>query len=188
MQIRRRNMSFVPPKKLNISKTTPTARALATAMRTYHRPKEDGSTETWNEVVDRVISHQKWLWERSKGSSLSKEQEEELEELRLYIEGRYIAPAGRTLFLGGTKLSRKRESCMFNCSFTEVETVYDVVDVQWLLLQGCGVGFKPVPGILNGFKQPVSNIEIIRSKRTEKGGKESNTETYDKKQKHGPYK
>ncbi len=44
------------------------------------------------------------------------------------ILGRYIAPAGRTLWLGGTELSRTRESCMFNCSFTHIETVYDVVD------------------------------------------------------------
>lgn len=163
------------------SKTTPTGRAMATALRTYHRPLKEGSTEleSWDDVVERVISHQRWLWERSVGRELNKGELGELEELRSYILGRYIAPAGRTLFLGGTKLSRRRESCMFNCSFTEVETVYDVVDVLWLLLQGCGVGFKPVIGTLNGFRQPLSSIEVIRSQRKGKGGEEHNVETWD---------
>ena len=48
----------------------------------------------------------------------------------------FVAGLGRTLWLGGTELSRTRESSMFNCSYTHVETVYDIVDVLWLLLQG----------------------------------------------------
>ena len=52
-----------------------------------------------------------------------------------------------------------------NCSYTKVETVYDVVDVLWLLLQGCGVGFSPVIGTLNGFLKPIKNIEVINSTR-----------------------
>lgn len=70
-----------------------------------------------------------------------------------------------------------------NCSHTLVETVYDVVDCLWLLLQGCGVGFGPVRGTLNGFHKPIKNIEVIRSKRTEKGGNEKNTESWDAKNK-----
>jgi len=90
-----------------------------------------------------------------------------------------MMPAGRTLWLGGTELSRKRESCMFNCSYTHVETVYDLVDVLWLLLQGCGVGFRPITGTLNGFRRPLQEIQVIRSTRTDKGGNEHNKETYD---------
>ncbi|MBB64247.1 MAG: ribonucleoside-triphosphate reductase, adenosylcobalamin-dependent [Waddliaceae bacterium] len=161
--------------------TKPSSRAVATALRTYHRPVNDGEDllETWNDVVGRVINHQKWLWERALGKELNEEQKAELEELRSLIQGRYIAPAGRTLFLGGTELAQRRESSMFNCSFTQVETVYDVVDVLWLLLQGCGVGFEPVIGTLNGFRRPLEEIVVIRSNRTEKGGREKNLETYD---------
>ena len=160
--------------------TRPTARAMATALRTYHRPVHDGSTllESWDQVVDRVIYHQKWLWERALGRSLYEREEGELEELRRLVLGRYIAPAGRTLWLGGTELSRVRESSMFNCSFTHVETVYDVVDVLWLLLQGCGVGFRPITGTLNGFRRPLQDIKIIRSSRLEKGGVQHNVETF----------
>lgn len=161
--------------------TKPTSRAMATALRTYHRPiqGEDSRLESWTQVVDRVISHQRWLWERAINRPLNEREEHELEQCRQLILGRYIAPAGRTLWLGGTELSRKRESCMFNCSFTHVETVYDLVDVLWLLLQGCGVGFKPVTGTLNGFRCPLQEIKVIRSNRTEKGGVTQNIETYD---------
>lgn len=161
--------------------TKPTSRAMATAMRTYHRPVREGDTllETWDQVVARVISHQRWLWERALGRELQEREENELEDLRHLILGRYIAPAGRTLWLGGTELSRKRESSMFNCSYTHVETVYDVVDVLWLLLQGCGVGFRPITGTLNGFRRPLQEIQVIRSNRTLKGGEPTNVETFD---------
>lgn len=159
----------------------PTSRAMATALRTYHRPIQEGSTvlESWEQVVDRVIFHQRWLWERALNRELNSRETHELEELRQLILGRYICSAGRTLWLGGTELSRKRESCMFNCSFTHVETVYDVVDCLWLLLQGCGVGFKPITGTLNGFRRPLQDIQVIRSRRTEKGGIAHNVESFD---------
>lgn len=161
--------------------TKPTSRAQATALRTYHRPIVEGGTEleTWDQVVDRVIGHQRWLWERALGRTLREREDAELEELRRFIVERRISPAGRTLWLGGTELSRKRESCMFNCSYTHVETVYDLVDVLWLLLQGCGVGFRPITGTLNGFRRPLHEIQVIRSSRTGKGGVEHNVETFD---------
>lgn len=166
---------------MSTKNVTPTSRAMATALRTYHRPVKDGETqlETWDQVVDRVILHQRWLWERALGRPLNEVQEDELEEARSLILTRCIAPAGRTLWLGGTELSRTRESSMFNCSYTHVETVYDVVDVLWLLLQGCGVGFRPITGTLNGFRRPLQEIKIIRSNRTQKGGVQGNLETFD---------
>ena len=155
----------------------PTIRAQATAYRTYHRIKEDGLPENWNDVVNRVIKHQRWLWERAQGKELNTAQLAELEELRNLIASRHILPAGRTLFLGGTDIAQTRESSMFNCSFLEVRSVYDVVDVLWLLLQGCGVGFAPITGTLTGFRKPIKDIEVRRSTRTDGGGHEDNAET-----------
>ena len=161
--------------------TNPTARAKATAFRTYHRPVKDGGTvmETWQQVVERVISHQRWLWERARGKKLGIKEKGELDRLKALILSRKVMPAGRTLWLGGTEISRTRESSMFNCSYTNVETAYDIVDILWLLLQGCGVGFKPVPGTLTGFRYPLEEIEVVRSQRTDKGGSEINIETFD---------
>ncbi len=66
--------------------TKPTARAVATALRTYHRPIREGETllESWEQVVERVISHQCWLWERALGRKLNEREWHELEELRIF--------------------------------------------------------------------------------------------------------
>jgi len=160
--------------------TEQTDRAKAIQMRTYARPKADGTLESWKDIVDRVIGHQKWLWERSTGGLLKPNQENELKELRQFILDFKVCPAGRTLWLGGTDISRTRESCQFNCSFTEVETVRDVVDVMWLLLQGCGVGFKPRPGVLTGYIRPLESVTVIKSARKNKG-RETNVEKFNAK-------
>lgn len=148
--------------------------------RTYNRPINDAGTvfETFEQTVDRVIGHQAWLWQRSTERMLNLEEEQELEELRTLMLERKVLMSGRTLWLGGTDVAKKREASQFNCSFTNAETVYDIVDILWLLMQGCGVGFRPIVGQLTGFQKPITEIEIIRSKRTEKGGKQDNTETF----------
>lgn len=156
------------------------ARAEAVYRRTYSRPKPDGSRETFPETIDRVIEHQRWLWERAQGWSLNLEQEFELAELRQLFLSRRGLPSGRTLWLGGTEIAKRREACQFNCAYLRISTICDVVDAFWLLLQGCGVGFRAVPGNLSGFSCHIPEVEFIRSTRTEKGGRETNRETYDR--------
>lgn len=92
---------------------------------------------------------------------------------------RKVSMSGRTLWLGGTTVAKTREASQFNCSFTHIETIQDMVDVLWLLLQGCGVGFRPIVGQLTGFAKPIQNIEVIQSTRTTKGGHENNKETFE---------
>lgn len=152
-------------------------RAEVITRRTYCRPKEDGTFETWDEVVQRVINHQRWLWERALGRDLKLQEIFELGELKDLLRERKVSMAGRTLWLGGTEIAKRRETSQFNCSFTKVETVHDLVDVFWLLMQGCGVGFSPIVGTLNGFSR-YHQIKVIPSTRTEKGGCEHNRESY----------
>lgn len=149
---------------------TPSTRANIITRRTYNRPLNDAGTvfETWEQTVDRVIGHQHWLWERAKGKSLGNEEISELETLRELMLARVVCMSGRTLWLGGTEVAKKREASQFNCSFARTETVHDVVDQFWLLLQGCGVGFEPITGNLNGFTNPVK-IKVIRGDRKDKG-------------------
>ena len=160
---------------------TVSTRAQVITRRTYNRPlSDDGKVfETWLETVSRVIDHQQWLWERAARRELTDLEFAELYDLEQLMLDRKVSMSGRSLWLGGTTVAQKREASQFNCSFTEVETVYDVVDCLWLLLQGCGVGFKPVVGTLNGFSKPIKNIRVVRSTRTAKGGSEENTETWD---------
>lgn len=159
----------------------PSLRAQLITRRTYNRPTDDSGKnfETWEQTVDRVISHQRWLWDRASGSTSNQESLDELFELRKLMLERKVLTSGRTLWLGGTTVAQTREASQFNCSFTHVESIYDVVDVLWLLLQGCGVGFRPIIGQLTGFSKPMEDVEIIRSTRTEKGGRETNQEDYD---------
>lgn len=166
---------------------TPSLRAQVVTRRTYNRPlDEDGKVfETWEQTVDRVIGHQRWLWERALGRGLNVIEEAELAELRLLMLERKVLTSGRTLWLGGTDVAKRREASQFNCAFTHVETVYDVVDVLWLLLQGCGVGFRPIVGQLTGFVRPIPKLTIIRSTRTVEDfkngnrGREHNIEHFD---------
>ncbi|CAB4124656.1 RTPR, ribonucleoside-triphosphate reductase, adenosylcobalamin-dependent [uncultured Caudovirales phage] len=150
--------------------SNPSARANIITRRTYNRPLNDEGTkfETWEQTVDRVIDHQKWLWERARKSPLGNEQISELESLRELMYERKVTTSGRTLWLGGTEVSKRREASQFNCSFARIETVHDVVDAFWLLLQGCGVGAEPITGALNGFSKPIK-IQVIRGNRTTKG-------------------
>lgn len=179
---------------------TVSTRAQVITRRTYNRPKNAAGDEfeTWQETVDRVITHQKWLWERAKTQnvlpemplhdissdlqewvSLDPHELQELEDLRAILSQRKVAVAGRTLWLGGTPIAMRREASMFNCSFTNIETVYDAVDIFWLLLQGCGTGFRPVSGTLTGFRKYIPNLKIIRSKGKTEKGREYNEETWD---------
>jgi len=159
---------------------TPSLRAQLITRRTYNRPLNAQGTEfeSWSQTVDRVLQHQTWLWERAKGSPLSVDEALEIEELRQYMMERKVLMSGRSLWLGGTDVAKKREASQFNCSFTHVETVQDVVDCLWLLLQGCGVGFRPIVGQLTGFQVPHKEVRVVRSERTEKGGNDINVETF----------
>lgn len=156
-------------------------RAQIITRRTYNRPIDDNGQvfETWMQTIDRTIEHQRWLWERALGRELTFKEELELRELTQLMYERKVSLSGRTLWLGGTDVAKNREASQFNCAFTKVETVYDVVDVLWLLLQGCGVGFQPVVGTLNGFLRPINTISMVPTERTGKGGNQNNVETWD---------
>lgn len=168
--------------------TNPSLRSQLITRRTYNRPLDEKGTkfETFEQTVDRVIGHQRWLWTRAAGYNETTPYfktdaiTNELVELKQLMMERKVLMSGRTLWLGGTEVAMRREASQFNCSFTNVETVYDVVDVLWLLMQGCGVGFRPIIGQLTGFKEPIKDIEVIRSTRKTKGGRHNNIETFNK--------
>jgi len=151
-------------------------RSSLVVMSKYSRVKDDGTFENYDEIVDRVVyNHQKWLWERQLNRQLNKVEMDELDDLRNSMLSREQTSSGRTLYLGGTELSKKAETTQFNCAFTNVRTVKDVVDVFWLLLNGCGVGVKPRIG-LTGFFKPLE-VEIIDSTREHADGRQNNVET-----------
>ena len=144
--------------------TAITPRAEALTRRTYNRPlDEDGKVfETWEQTTNRATrEHHRKLWENAGG----KPDEDELNELHDLVYDRKALVAGRTLWLGGTEYSNSRACSQFNCSYSRAHTVYELVDIFWLLLNGCGVGFRPITGTLHGFPKPIHDLEIIPSDR-----------------------
>jgi ribonucleoside-triphosphate reductase len=151
-------------------------RANVITRRTYNRPKEDGKFETFEETVQRVIQHQQWLWERQLKRVLIGNEIFELEQLKKLYLKRIASPSGRTMWLGGTEVAKKREATQFNCSFLKINTIHDVVDAYWLLLQGTGVGFKAITGVLNGFSSTVKEIKIEKRSAEERYIKSKNND------------
>jgi len=155
---------------------TPSVRSEIITKRSYCRPTTDPRTgesrlETWDEVINRVVDHQRWLWERQLDRPLNQRESDELGSLRRVLLYRRGALAGRTYWLGGTEKGRECECSQFNCSFTIIETVHDLVDLFWLLLNGCGTGFEVQPGCLFGFASRITSVRFTESSRgpTEKG-------------------
>lgn len=141
--------------------------------RTYSRPldEEKGIFETLEQTTDRIIEHQRWLWERALGRPLNDAENTELDDLWEIFYKLEASPSGRTRWLGGTEVAKTREASQFNCSHNTVRTPSDLVDAFWLLLQGCGVGFTPATGVLRGFHKAIE-VSYDRSHRLEKGGAE----------------
>lgn len=127
--------------------------------------KEETEFEDYDQTIERVINHQRWLWERAQGKPLTQPQERELAQLKLLILDRKTIPSGRVLWMGGTEIAKIREVSQFACAATKIETVYDIVDSLWCLLNGTGIGGKPVVGSLTGFARPIKDIQIIRSQK-----------------------
>lgn len=164
-----------------IPNTTPSVRAQFTHRRTYLRPLDEDGTrfETVNQAADRVLGHQVWLWEKQLGRPLNGAEWDEITELAGLMEQKKVSMSGRVKWMGGTDLVKERAAGAFNCSFSVAYTPADLVDIFWLLLNGCGVGFKPVKGLLSGFPSSIKTVEIIPSERTERGGAEASEEIID---------
>ena len=175
--------------------------------RTYLRPAIDGGSvlETPEQALERQIGHQQYLWENAKYkryehlaegfddpneaaeasynvaglAKLSPFELEELDKLKELLASHKASLSGRVRWMAGTDVIKERPSAAFNCSFTDIKLPADLVDAFWLLLQGCGVGFRPVTGMLTGFANEIEEIEFVGSTREERGGAEKTVSTFD---------
>lgn len=151
---------------MSITMPKVSARAEAVTRRTYNRPLfniNDDTLETWEQTTERAtVKHHRKLWEEAGG----KPNEEELQELYGLVLDRKSLVSGRTLWLGGTDYSYSRACSQFNCAYSRAQTVYEFVDIFWLLLNGCGVGFRPIAGTLHGFLKPIRELDVIESKQS----------------------
>ena len=111
-----------------------------TYLRTYSRFLEDKKRrERWNETVERVTNYNVGLYQ---GPKSKKELIKEAELMYDKVYNLEVYPAGRALFVGGTKSSEKWPESCFNCCGLVMDRLEAFCDLFHLLMLGCGVGFR----------------------------------------------
>jgi adenosylcobalamin-dependent ribonucleoside-triphosphate reductase len=112
---------------------------LAVYLRTYSRYiPEVNRREKWCETVLRVVEHSLSLDEKT----LYIDKQEEAKELFDAIFNLRVFPAGRALWIGGTEAVKRSPSAVFNCSYSNIDSLSSIVEGFYLLLVGAGFGFS----------------------------------------------
>lgn len=112
---------------------------LAVFLRTYSRYiPEVNRREKWCETVLRVVEHSLSL--DTKSSHVEKEKE--ATKLFDAIFNLRVFPAGRALWIGGTEAVKRSPSAVFNCSYSNIDSLSAIVEGFYLLLVGAGFGFS----------------------------------------------
>lgn len=116
-------------------------------LRTYSRYLEDKKRrENWFETVLRTTEYNIQLgidYKKKHGITIDYAKEEK--EAELLFDNLYnlrTFTSGRTLYMGGTEIVKEYPLSNYNCCFTIIEKFYDLVDVFYLLMLGCGVGVR----------------------------------------------
>lgn len=113
-------------------------------LRTYSRfIPELNRREHWWETVLRVVEYSMSLVPKRPRVPFAEEDlRKEAESLFDMIFNMRGFPAGRTLFVGGSKAAAANPTSNFNCSYLNVENLKSFTDAMYLLLLGCGVGYS----------------------------------------------
>lgn len=116
-------------------------------LRTYSRYLEDKKRrETWFETVLRTIEYNCRLGiEFKEKTNLLIDWDQEVKEAETLFDNLFYLrtfPSGRTLYMGGSEIVTKYPLSNYNCSFTNIKGMRDLVDVFYLLMIGSGVGIR----------------------------------------------
>ncbi len=121
-------------------------------MRTYSRPKDDGTGEMWPDTVERVVNgtynlQKRWISERGLEWSDYKAQES-AQEMYDRIFHMKFTPPGRGLWAMGSEITEERGlyAALNNCAFVSTENLKEDVAKPFAYLMdmsmvGVGVGF-----------------------------------------------
>lgn len=112
---------------------------LVVYLRTYSRFIEElNRREKWCETVLRVVEYSISLDTREHLAHKTKEAEELFDaifSLRMF-------PAGRTLWIGGTKQTEIDGSANWNCTYCNIDTISSFTEIFYWLMIGAGTGFS----------------------------------------------
>lgn len=102
-------------------------------LRTYSRWLEDAMRrESWPETVRRVVDYSLQLYQ---GPATQEQLRTEAEFMFDSMYNLRVFPAGRTLWIGGTKAAEEFGSANFNCAFVVMNSLSAFVDTFHLLNQ-----------------------------------------------------
>jgi len=120
-------------------------------LRTYSRwlPQQN-RREQWYETVRRVVDYSVSLYNDGQDHT------SEAEELYDLIFNLKVFPAGRTLWIGGTEAVKKFPMANYNCSFRVINDLSSFDEIFYLLMLGCGTGFRILP-------EDVAEIPALRA-------------------------
>jgi len=108
-------------------------------LRTYSRfIPELKRREKWCETVLRSVEYNVSLDTVTDHETLCREAEELFDN----VFNLNVFPSGRSLWIGGTKITKKHGSAIFNCTYTNLDTVSSFAEIYYWLLIGAGTGFS----------------------------------------------
>lgn len=116
-------------------------------LRTYSRYLENKKRrETWFETVLRTTEYNIGLGiNYKKKNEITFDIDREVREAQALFDHLFhlrTFTSGRTLYMGGTEVVKQYPLSNYNCAFTNIECLKDLVDVFYLLMVGSGVGIR----------------------------------------------
>lgn len=124
--------------------------------RTYSRFLDsEGRRERWWESVARAVDYNIGLSPHST--------REEAEELFDYIYHGRQQLSGRTLFTGGSPVSKISSLQNFNCSFTAVDDIYIFGEMFYVLMLGVGIGIGAQKKHVSKLPEFRTDISVINT-------------------------
>lgn len=104
----------------------------------YSRLKEDGTKETWPEVVNRVIS---FLQDEIQIKQNRRIPTIWWEEIRGYMLRMEVLPSMRIVQMAGPALARDHVGA-YNCAFIHLDSPSALSELLYVMMQGTGIGFS----------------------------------------------
>lgn len=138
--------------------------------RTYSRwlPDEE-RRETWKEAIRRAVEYNVSISiDEFKKNGITPQFDKIQAEAETLFDNIFNLRqflSGRTHWVGGAKtgVAEKFPLANFNCSFVNITKWKDLVDLFYLLLVGCGVGFKCTKDMARNLPPVRTNFELIHS-------------------------
>ena len=118
----------------------------------YSRWNEElGRRETWDETVNRWWS---WLTKQAANNGLEKVPDF----VKVLVENREVMPSMRSLMTAGPAADRDN-TCIFNCSYLELDSPTALAELLYVLMNGTGVGYSVESRVTEKWPEVPSEIK-----------------------------